>query len=156
MYNNGNRNKPMIHRLQFSIDIKAEKTKIWDALWKENLYHDWANEFFAGSYAITDNWEEGSTVLFLSSDQTGIYSIIETHIPNKIMMFKHIGNVVKEKEQPIDNETKKWTGATEIYTLTEGKDSNKLIVEIDVLDEHVDFMTNTFPKALEKVKNNCT
>ena len=146
----------MINRLQFSIDIKAEKTKIWKALWKESSYCDWASVFFEGSYAITDNWKEGSKVLFLSPDQNGIYSIIEKHIPNKIMMFKHIGNVAKGKEQPIDDETKKWSGATEIYTLTEGMESNTLTVEIDVLDEHLDFMKNAFPKALEKVKNNCS
>lgn len=144
----------MINRLQFSIDIKADKTKIWKALWNESSYRDWASVFFEGSYAITDNWEEGSKVLFLSPDQSGIYSIIETHIPNKTMMFKHIGNVVKGKEQPIDDETKTWSGATEIYTLIDGIGCNTLTVEIDVLDEHLDFMTITFPKALEKVKNN--
>lgn len=145
----------MINRLQFSIEIKAEKTKIWNALWDERSYRDWASVFFDGSYAITDNWKEGSKVLFLSPDQSGIYSIIETHIPNKIMMFRHIGKVVKGKEQPIDDETKTWSGAKEIYTLTKGIDSNTLTVEIDVLDEHLDFMTITFPKALVKVKNNC-
>ena len=146
----------MINRLQFSIDIKAEKTTIWKALWDENSYRNWTNVFFEGSYAITDNWKEGSKVLFLAPDQSGIYSIIETHIPNKIMQFKHIGNVVKGKEQPIDDKTRTWSGATEIYTLTEGTDSITLAVEIDVLDEHLDFMTNTLPKALEKVKNNCS
>ncbi|MBG6129976.1 hypothetical protein IWQ47_001941 [Aquimarina sp. EL_43] len=145
-----------INRLQFSIDIKAEKTKIWDALWKDNYYRDWTSVFFEGSYAITDNWKEGSKVVFLSPDQNGIYSIIETHIPNKIMRFKHIGNVIKGEEQPIDDETKAWSGATEIYTLTSGADSNTLNVEIDVLDEHLDFMKTTFPKALEKVKENCS
>lgn len=145
-----------INRLQFSIDIKAEKTKIWKALWNESSYREWAGIFFEGSYAITDNWEEGSKVLFLSPDQSGIYSIIETHIPNKIMMFKHIGNVLKGKEQPIDDETKKWSGTKEIYTLTEGADCNILTVDIDVLDEHLDFMTIKFPKALDKVKNNCS
>ena len=145
----------MINRLQFSIDIKAEKTKIWKALWNESSYRDWASVFFEGSYAIADNWEEGSKVLFLSPDQSGIYSIIETHIPNKTIMFKHIGSVLKGEEQPIDDETKTWSGATETYTLTEGTDCNILTVEIGVLDEHLNFMTITFPKALEKVKNNC-
>ncbi len=146
----------MINRLQFSIKIKAGKTEIWNALWNDSSYRDWANVFFEGSYAVTNNWEEGSKVLFLSPDQSGIYSIIETHIPNKVMMFRHIGNVLKGKEQPMDDDTKKWSGATEIYTLTEGTDCNTLTVEIDVLDEHLDFMTKTFPKALEKVKNNCS
>lgn len=145
-----------INRLQFSIDIDAEKTKIWNALWDENLYRDWASVFFEGSYVITDNWKEGSKVLFLAPDQSGIYSIIETHIPNKIITFKHIGNVLKGKEQPVDDESKTWTGATETYTLTNGTNSNTLTIEIDVLNEHLDFMTNTLPKALQKVKNNCS
>ena len=146
----------MIHRLQFSIYIKAEKSKVWKAIWSDNSYQDWASVFFEGSYAITDNWKEKRTVLFLAPDKSGIYSIIEKHIPNKIMRFKHIGNVVKGLEQPVDDETKKWSGTTEIYTLTEGENSNKLTVDIDVLDEHLDFMKKSFPKALEKIKNNCS
>ena len=144
----------MINRLQFSIDIKAEKSKIWAALWNDNSYRDWVSVFFEGSYAVTDNWKEGSKVLFLNPGKNGIYSIIEKHVPNQIMSFKHIGNVVKGEEQPIDEDTKKWTGATETYTLKEGNDSNTLTVDIDVMDEHLEYMTLTFPKALEKIKSN--
>ncbi len=121
----------MINRLEFSIHIKAEKSKIWKALWNESLYREWASLFFEGSYAVTDNWKEGGKVHFLAPDQSGIYSIIEKHIPNKIMRFRHIGNVLGGKEQPIDEESKKWSGATEIYTLAEEKHTKTLIVEID-------------------------
>ena len=145
----------MINRLQFSIEIKAEKTIIWNSLWSDSAYRDWASVFFAGSYAITDNWKENSKVLFLGPDNSGIYSFIETHTPNKVMKFKHIGNVLNGKELPIDCETKKWSGATEIYTISEGKSTNILKVEIDVLDEHLEFMSERLPKALEKIKNNC-
>ena len=146
----------MINRIEFSIEIKAEKTAIWKALWNQSSYREWASVFFEGSYAVTDNWEEGTKVHFLAPDQSGIYSVIEKHIPNKIIRFKHIGNVLNGKEQPIDNETKKWSGATEIYSLTEGKNNCILTVNIDIMDEHLEFMTKTFPKALEKVKNNCS
>ncbi len=146
----------MINRLEFSIDIKAEKATIWKALWEETSYREWAGVFFEGSYAVTDDWKAGSKVHFLAPDQSGIYSIIEKHIPNKIIAFKHIGNVVGGKEQPLDDETKKWSGATEIYTLIEGKETNTLMVEIDVMNEHLAFMTNTFPKALKKIKDNCS
>ena len=146
----------MVNRLHFSIEIKAEKSKIWQALWNDNSYRDWASIFSAGSYAISNNWEEGSKVLFLSPDQSGIYSIIEKHIPNEIIMFKHIGIVVKGKEQPIDDETKTWSGAKEIYTLTEGIENITLSVDIDVLDEHLEFMSARLPKALDRIKNNCS
>ncbi len=141
-----------INRLEFSIDIKAKKSKIWNALWDEASYNDWVSVFLEGSYAVTDNWKEGSKVLFLDKDQSGIYSTIEKHIPNEIMLFKHIGTVLKGEEQPIDKDTKTWSGTTEMYTLTEGAEYKALHVEIDVLDEHLDFMSSTFPKALERVK----
>lgn len=140
------------NRLQFSIDIQAEKSKIWEALWDENSYRAWASIFFEGSYIKVNDWEEGSKVLFLNPNQSGIYSIIEKHIPNKIIQFKHIGNVVEAQEQPIDEETKKWSGATEIYRLTEHINHITLTIELDVLDEHLDFMTAKLPEALEKIK----
>ncbi len=143
-----------LNRLHFSIEIKAEKSKIWNALWNEDSYRDWAGVFFDGSYVVTENWKEGTKVLFLSPDQSGIYSIIEKHIPNELMRFKHCGPVVNGKEQSVDDDEIAWSGATEKYTLTEGTNFNTLSVDIDVLDEHLDFMKKTFPKALEKVKNN--
>lgn len=144
----------MINRLTFSIQINAEKSKIWAALWNDTHYRDWANVFSDGSHAITENWKVGSTVMFVSPELSGIYSIIDTHIPNKVMKFRHIGVVVEGKEQAQDDDVKKWTGATETYTLTEGSEGCTLSVDIDVLDEHLDFMKERFPLALEKVKKN--
>ena len=145
----------MIHRTEFSIDIDAPKAKIWKALWDDSSYRDWSGVFFEGSYAISDGWKEGSTVHFLAPDKNGIYSLIEKHIPNEYIAFKHIGNVVAGEEQPLDEETKKWTGATEVYKITGGEGTHTLTVEIDIMEEHLEFMTNTFQKALEKVKSNC-
>ncbi len=145
----------MIHKLQFSIDIKADKVFIWNALWSEDSYRDWAGVFFEGSYAVTDHWKEGSTVLFLGPDKNGIYSNIEKHIPNKVIQFKHIGNVMNGEKQPIDGQSELWSGAIETYKLMEAGDKNILTVEIDVMDEHLDFMSTTFPKALEVIKKNC-
>lgn len=145
----------MINKLQFSIAIEADATTIWKALWDDASYRDWVSVFMVGSYALTDDWKEGSIVHFLDQDQNGIYSIIQQHIPNTTIMFKHIGTVVNGKEQPLDDQTKQWTGATETYTLEKNNTTITLKVDIDVLDEHLEFMTNTFPKALERIKNNC-
>jgi len=144
----------MINRLQFSIEIRADKEKIWSALWDDKQYRDWAGVFGEGSHYVVDNWEQGSKIMFLATDKSGIYSVIEKHIPYKIIRFKHIGNVVDGQEQLADDEVKKWSGATETYSLKEGKGFYKLLVEIDVLDEHVEFMSAKLPIALEKIKKN--
>lgn len=58
------------------------------------------------------------------------------------------------KPQPIDEETKTWSGATETYKLIGKKNTVKLEVEIDIMDEHLEFMKDKFPKALELIKEN--
>lgn len=143
-----------INRLEFSIDIQAKPSMIWEALWNEASYRKWVGVFFEGSFAISDNWKEGSTVLFLAPDQSGIYSLVEEHIPNKVMRFKHIGNVKEGIKLPLDDESKAWTGSSESYTLVEKADHVTLKVDIDVLDEHTEFMNQTFPKALDIIKAN--
>ncbi len=142
----------MMNRLEVSIDIQADRAKIWKTLWDDASYREWTSVFFEGSHAISQDWQEGSKVLFLTPEQNGMYAIIERHIPEEIMAFKHIGNVVKGKEQPIDEETRKWTGTMEIYRLTEGVDANTLIVEIDVFEGQQDSTKTVFLKALERVK----
>ena len=145
-----------MNRREFSIDIEADKSTIWKALWDENSYRDWTSVFFEGSYLVADKWEEGSHVHFLGPDRNGIYSLIDKHIPNEIIRFKHIGKVENAKEIPSNNETKKWSGATETYKIIEREKVNTLVIEIDIMDEHLESMTKTFTKALEKVKNNCS
>ena len=144
-----------IKRLEFSIDIHADMATIWKHLWEDENYRDWSSVFFEGSYVVTDQWKEGSKVHFLGPDQNGIYSEIVSHVVNETIEFKHIGNVIKGQEQPIDEATKKWTGATEKYTIQPNSDFNTLRVDIDVMEEHLEFMLNTFPRALQKIKENC-
>ncbi len=145
----------MIKRLEFSIDIEAETSTIWKALWDETAYREWAGVFFEGSFVVAEDWTAGSRVHFLGPDQNGIYSFIEKHLPNQIMQFRHIGTVVDGVEQPVDDETAKWSGTRETYTLLKGKTANTLMVEIDVMNEHLEFMTEKFPEALRKIKENC-
>jgi hypothetical protein len=140
------------NRLEYSAEIKAENSKIWEALWDDESYRKWAGIFFEGSYLTTESWEEGSTIRFLAPDQSGIYSKIEKHILNEYIQFRHVGNVLKGEEQELDEETKAWTGAHESYKLIGSSDRNTLLIEIDVLDEHLDFMKEKLPLALEKVK----
>jgi hypothetical protein len=138
-------------KLQFSIDIRAPKEEVWKALWEDSSYRKWTSVFSEGSYAVTD-WNEGSKVFFLDSNQDGMSSIIAKKVPNERMTFKHIGVVKNGKEQPLDEEAKKWSGAIEEYTLRETGGSTRLQVDIDITDDHYDIFQKSFPKALEIVK----
>lgn len=132
---------------RFSIKIEAPKEKVWNVLWNDATYRMWTSVFHEGSHAVTD-WKEGSKVLFLGPDGSGMYSTIAKKIPNEFMSFKHLGEVKEGKEQP----QSEWSGAMENYTLKETDGSTELIVEMDITEGFQDYFRETFPKALEKVK----
>lgn len=140
-----------MEKLQFSCEINAPKDKVWSALWNEASYRKWTRVFSEGSYAQSD-WQEGSSIRFLSPDGNGIYGTIEKLVPNKVMSFRHLGVIKGGVEQAADEETKKWSGARESYTLAEAGNKTQLTVAMDTVPEHKAYFEETFPKALQLVK----
>lgn len=138
-------------KLNFSIEIKAPKENVWAVLWDDTTYRQWTSAFSEGSYAVSD-WQEGSKVLFLSPEGEGMFSMIAKKIPNEFMSFKHLGTVKNGIEQPDSEETKKWSGAMENYSLEEKNGVTELTVAMDITEEHEKSFKEIFPKALESVK----
>ena len=136
---------------KFETIIDAPAKKVWDVLWSDKTYRDWTSVFSEGSYAESD-WNEGSKIYFLTPEGDGMYSIIEKKIPNKLMVFKHLGVLKAKKEVPLDEESKKWTGAKEIYDLVEEGKKTILTASVDLMADFEAFFAETFPKALERVK----
>ncbi len=67
------------------------------------------------------------------------------------MAFRHIGQLDKGQELPVDNEAAKWTGAMEIYRLNEVLNATEIEVEIDV-DENDNNMMESIPLSLKRLK----
>jgi hypothetical protein len=138
-------------KLKFTVIINAPKEEVWKVLWSDSTYGQWTSVFSEDSKAITD-WKEDSKVLFLAGNGEGMFSTIAKNIPNKFMSFEHLGVVKDGKEQPLDEETKKWSGAMENYSLEETEGATTLTVDVDATEEYHDFFMDKFPKALGSVK----
>ncbi|WP_456315449.1 SRPBCC domain-containing protein [Pseudomonas shirazensis] len=137
--------------LEFKVRIKASPEKVWSVLWDEETYKKWTNSFCEGSYAES-NWNEGDKIHFMSPGGEGMNSLIEKKIPNEYMAFKHIGEIKNFKELPIDDETKQWSGAMETYRLIPDDEFVDLVAQVDVVEKHIDYFKEAFPKGLETVK----
>ena len=135
----------------YSIDIHASREKVWQILWNDSSYRKWTSVFSEGSHAISD-WEEGSRISFLAADGGGMYSCIEKKIPNEFMSFRHIGVLKEGVEQPLDEESKQWSGAMENYTLRPSDGGTSLAVDMDITEDFAKYFEEKFPLALEKVK----
>ena len=140
-------------KLNFSTNINAPKKKVWDILWNDSTYRAWTSAFAEGSYARTDNWKEGSKVLFLDPKGDGMVSLVAKNNPNEFMSFKHLGEVKNGIEDTSRDKVKGWSGAMENYTLKEQNGTTTLLVEMDSTDEFNDYFSKTWPKALDKLKS---
>ncbi|MCX2681567.1 SRPBCC domain-containing protein [Galbibacter sp. EGI 63066] len=140
-----------LKELNFSISINASKDKVWEALWNDKSYREWSSAFCEGSHAVTD-WEEGSKVLFLDNNGSGMYSKIAQCTTNEFMSFEHQGIVKDGVEQPQDRQTKEWAGAKEEYRLSGSNGETLLEVRMHSDNEWAGYFNKTFPKALERVK----
>lgn len=141
-----------MEKLKFSTRIKAPKEKVWKILWDDSSYRKWTSAFHEGSYAETDNWKEGSKVLFLSPGGDGMVSTVVANRPNEFMSFKHLGEVKGGVEDTTSEKVKEWAGATESYTLEEKDGVTELLIEMDINEEFKAMFMDIWPKALEQVK----
>ena len=133
----------------FQTSINAPTEKVWKTLWSKKEYEAWTSIFAENSTVETDNWKEGSKVLFGDGKGNGMVSRVAANRPNEFMSFEHLGMIKDGKEELAGNE---WAGATENYTLKQQNGKTELTVEMDITDEFREYFENTWPKALQKIK----
>jgi L-rhamnose mutarotase len=141
-----------MQKINFSISINAPKEKVWKVLWNDDSYRKWTSAFAEGSYAVTDNWKEGTKVKFLDPKGSGMISKVAANRANEYMSFEHLGEIKDGVEDTNREKVKEWAGATENYTLKEKDGVTELSIDMDISDEYKDMFMQMWPKALEQVK----
>ena len=134
-------------KLEFSIEIQAGKEKVWETLWNDETYRKWTATFIKGSY-IEGELREGEEVRFLTPGEHGLFGIVEKLVPYKTMHFKHFGEVLDGISQDITFGDE----GIENYDLEEIENGTRLIITINTTEEFITYFTNSFPRALDAIK----
>ncbi|HSD08807.1 SRPBCC domain-containing protein [Flavobacterium sp.] len=137
--------------MEFKIAINATKEKVWEVLWEDQTYREWAAVFCEGTYALS-TWEEGDPIHFLNPEGMGMNSVIFKKEDNEYMAFKHLSEIKDHIVLPVGESSEGWSGGMETYRLVSIDIGTLLEATIDTVDKYVDFFQDVFPKALEKVK----
>ena len=141
-------------KLHFSIVINAPKAKVWNTMLDDRTYRIWTEAFTAGSYYVGD-WSEKSKMLFLApgeKGEVGMVSRIKENRPHEFVSIEHIGLVQNGKEDTSSEAVKAWAGARENYTFKEVDGKTEVLVDTDSTEEFQEMFQNTWPKALQKLK----
>lgn len=135
--------------LQFTIQIHADKQRVWDTLWQDKTFRQWAGIIDEGTYMVGD-LVLGNEVQFISSvNGYGVTSLVEKVTPSSYLLLRHSADTQDVGARGRDKE---WTGGTECYTLEEAADITTLTVIFDVPPEMEEYFQTNYPKALEVVK----
>jgi hypothetical protein len=143
-----------MQKLHFSAAINAPKEKVWKTMLSGDTYRIWTEAFAPGSYYKGD-WSKGSKILFLApgeKGEMGMVSRIKESRPFEYVSIEHLGYVHEGKEDTTSDEVKKWAGALENYTFKQTDGKTEVSVDMDITDEYKEMFQNTWPKALQKLK----
>jgi len=138
-----------MQKLQFSVQIKASKDKVWSALFDDKNFRDWAGIIDEGTY-MTGDLKEGGEIQFISAvNGYGVTSFVEKLVVGEFLLLKHSADTqnVGERER-----AKEWTGGEESYSLKEVGGVTILTAAFDVPPHMLEYFQTTYPKALERVK----
>ena len=141
-----------MEKISFQVKINAAKEKVWNCLWDLIYYQTWTSVFAETSTVKTDNWKEGSKILFVDHSGNGMVSKVLSNKENDTMTFQHLGMIKDGIEDTTSDEMKAWSGATESYHVVEHDGTTTLFASLDSNEQMKDFFSSTFPLALEKVK----
>jgi len=145
-------------KIKFTQNIQASAGKVYDVmlgLTDKATYEQWT-ALFNPTSTYEGNWNKGSKIHFLGTDDKGekggMVSEIAENIPNRFVSIRHYGLLKGEKEITEGPEVEKWANGYENYTFEENNGTTKVTVDLDTAEDFLDYMNQTFPKALNKLK----
>lgn len=145
-------------KLQFKIEINARAQKVYETmlgLKDKATYEYWVSAFNPTS-TYEGSWEKESKIYFVGTDENGkkggMVSEIEEHQPSKFVSIRHYGFLVGDTEVTTGEQVEKWAGGHENYTYQENNGTTTLTVDMDTIDEYLDYFEKTYPAALGRLK----
>ena len=145
-------------KLQFKKEINATAQKVYETmlgLKNKTSYEHWTSAFNPTS-TYEGSWEKGSKIYFVGVDEKGkkggmISKIVENQIA-KFVSILHFGFLDGETEITSGEQVEKWAGGHENYSFQEINGVTTLTVDIDAIEDYLDFFNKTYPIALDKLK----
>lgn len=145
----------------FTVNIDAPADKVYDAMLgigAKVTYEQWTAPFNPTS-TYEGRWDKGSKILFIGVDEKGekggLVSKIAENIPNEFVSIQHCGLVKADEEITEGPDVERWANGFENYTFAENNGTTTVTVDLDITEDFLGYMNETYPKALDKLKEIC-
>jgi hypothetical protein len=142
-----------MEKLQFKISIQAPAHKVYDVMLgiSNKLNYEQWTALFNPTSTYEGNWNKGSKIRFVGTDEKGekggMVSEIFENIPNRFVSIRHYGLVKADVEITEGTEVEKWANGLENYIFDDNNGATALTVELDAVEEFIDYMNQTYPQS---------
>ncbi len=152
------KSESLLETVSFRIVIDASPETVYNTLTDPANFKTWTAPFQPTSY-FEGEWKQGSTIHFLSLDESGnrmglISKVIE-NVPFGQITLQHFGLIQEGKEITDGEEVEAIKGAIEQYTFVSKGGQTELEVKTEIFIELKDYFEETWPKALQVLKQLC-
>lgn len=144
----------MKSQLSFKIFVAAKPEQVWEQTFGAESYKEWTKAFCDGSY-FEGSWEEGASIRFLSPTGDGMVSEIAEARPHERLSIRHLGQITGGVVDTTSDQIRSWAPAYESYDFRAIPGGTEVEVTLDTVEEWKDYMQETFPKALARLKDLC-
>lgn len=142
---------PPTRRIQFTINIKAPVSVVWQHVTSPESYRQWTSPFAEGSH-FQGKWDSGAKILFLGPNGDGMVSEIAECRVNEFISIRHLGFIANGVEDTVSEAVRAWAPAFENYKFLSTKEGTNMIVDQDVSAEWEEYISQAWPKALDILK----
>ncbi|HEX2543392.1 MAG TPA: SRPBCC domain-containing protein [Ramlibacter sp.] len=141
--------------LHFSVRIAAPRERVWNLMLAPDSYREWTAPFCEGSW-YEGSWDEGQRIRFLTPQGEGMVAQVAQHRPGEYVSLRHLGMIARDGSVDLDSDAvKAWAPAYENYRFVDRDGATEVQVEMDTLPGYEQFMQDTWPQALERLKALC-
>ena len=140
--------------LTFEITINAPRAVAWTNMLGAESYKAWTSQFCEGSYFV-GSWDKGANIQFLAPSGDGMSAVIAENTPHEYVSIRHIGMIENGVEDTTSEKVRAWAPAYENYRFVDAPGGCRVIVTLDTASEWEQYMLDTYPKALARLKELC-
>lgn len=147
-----------MQKLQFKKEVNASALEVYETMLglKDKATYEYWTAAFNPTSTYEGNWTKGSKILFVGVDEKGkkggMVSEVTEHQPARLISIRHYGFLDGDTEVTTGEQVQKWSGGHEIYKFEENGGITTVTVELDTIDDYLDYFKSTYPKALDKLK----
>lgn len=92
-----------MNELQFSIVINASKQKVWDTLWSDETFRQWAGIIDPGTF-MKGTLKKGNQIEFISTENGyGVTSLVEEIIEGEYLLLRHSNDTKESRQKDREN-----------------------------------------------------